>query len=87
MMIYFSFVKSLYTFFSSSTWNVLTDELSKYNKTLKRLSKTRFSVHAHDVIEALALGYENMKSALDKITNDNQETHSTRSEAACGTLY
>jgi len=81
---FFGFVQELYTFFSASThrWSVLIDRLGPKGLTIKPLSETRWSARA-DAVKALCAGYDEVKSALQKIGSDDQQNGTTRHEANC----
>jgi len=81
---FFGFIQKLYTFFSASThrWAVLTKHLEQTDGalTLKSLSDTRWSARA-DATKAVLIGYADIKSALEDISEDVQQNGGTRNEA------
>ena len=79
---FFDFVQSLYVFFSASThrWSLLQAELASHNLlVVKRLSDTRWSVHA-DAVAALINGYTVIAALLDRISVNPDENAKTRAE-------
>lgn len=81
---FFYFLEKLYVFFTNSThrWQVLTDALkaSDASLTLKRVTTTRWSCRA-DATKALKLGYHQIMSALEQISDDIEEKACIRCEA------
>lgn len=80
---FFYFVQSLYVFFSSSTsrWRILLDSLTGKKKVVKALSTTRWSARA-DAVTALYDNYAEIKSALQKIEDDDDQTAETKVKAS-----
>lgn len=78
----FFFVQSIYNFFAASTtrWEILKRRLSVKCKVPKTLSNTRWSARAESV-NALVLGYDYFKQALNDISIDLTQKLSTRVEA------
>lgn len=85
---YFDFVQKIYTFFSGSThrWQILKQILdskttgNKQQKTVKKLSDTRWSARA-DAVLALKENYNEIKNALLKISISSDDKPSTKHEA------
>lgn len=83
----FSFIQSLFNFFSRSPsrWQILTNNLkpneSNRIETLKSLSDTRWSAHA-SAAKAVYINYENILQSLHGISEDDTQNLSTRSEAS-----
>ena len=74
-MLFFYFLQKLYTFFSASTylWRVLSKNLKeKKLNVIKNLSETRWSMRS-DAVDALNSGYEEIRSALREISEDNHQ--------------
>ena len=85
---YFSFLQSLYNFFSSSVrrWDLLLKGLNITNEenrmlTLKTLSDTRWSSHA-EAVKAVKLSYDNILNLLDQIISETED-NKIKSEAKC----
>ena len=69
-------------FFSASThrWSLLESELKSHDVfVVKRLSDTKWSAHA-DTVYALVKGYSAISCLLGKISGDDSENATTRSE-------
>jgi hypothetical protein len=81
---FFGFIQKLYTFFYASThrWAVLTKHLEQTDGalTLKSLSDTRWSARAN-ATKAVLIGYADIKSALEDISEDVQQNGGTKNEA------
>ena len=80
----FSFLQSIYNFFSASThrWDVLKSHLKTDSKSVpKSLSQTRWFARA-DACIALKEGYRLFQKALQEISNDATQRPTTRSEAS-----
>ncbi|KAL4089691.1 hypothetical protein QTP88_024681 [Uroleucon formosanum] len=75
--IFFNFIQSIYTFFSSSThrWNLL-----KVKSTLKNLSETRWSAR-EDARKALNQNWDSVKQSLCDISENINEKSITQNEA------
>lgn len=80
-ILFFDFVQRLYSFFAASThrWHVLTTSLGD-KLVVKRLSDTRWSSR-HDATRALNVGFSNIVSALEVITNDETQDEVVKCEA------
>lgn len=81
---FFDFLEKLYVFFTNSThrYQVLTDALKAADValTVKRVTTTRWSCRA-DATKALKLGYHQIKTALEQISDDVEEKACVRCEA------
>jgi len=75
--IFFNFIQSIYTFFSSSThrWNLL-----KVKSTLKNLSETRWSAR-EDACKAINQNWDSVKQSLCDISENINEKSITQNEA------
>lgn len=80
--LFFTFVQSLYNFFSASTqrWNVLINNNSANMKTLKSLSATRWSARK-DAVQCLCEGYDQIKVSLEVFQNSEEEKQEVRQTA------
>ncbi|KAB0803204.1 hypothetical protein PPYR_00174 [Photinus pyralis] len=84
--IYFENVQSLYNFFSVSTyrWSILQKNLATSNNpkltVVKRLCDTRWSARA-DAIKSIALGFDQIKMALQELDDDSKQKRCTAVEA------
>jgi hypothetical protein len=78
---YFSFVQTLYTFFSASThrWQKLLSSISG-KKVVKAISATRWSARA-DAVLALKESYSEILDALISIINNTEQTAETKVKA------
>ena len=83
---FFTFVQSLFNFFSKSTsrWQIISEGLQANEKgcieTLKSLSDTRWSAHS-DVTKALCLNYASIQLSLRLLAADTRQTLTTQNEA------
>lgn len=80
---FFSYLNKVFTFFSASTkrWSVL---LKHSDRTLKKLSETRWNAHANS-LKVVVSNYESIISALLEICEDNELIYNqeTRLSAKC----
>lgn len=77
---FFSFIQSVYKFFSASTnrWSILLSALTgRRKKVIKPLSSTRWSARA-DAVTALKENYKSIQSALELIMEDNDQSPDTK---------
>jgi hypothetical protein len=80
---FFGFVQTLYNFFSASTyrWKMLKNSLPRGSLVVKSLSGTRWSARA-DATKALFDHFQEISSALIRISADDNQSTDTRTEAA-----
>ena len=78
VIMYFDFVQNLYNFFSSLPyrWEIMVLHLGSCLKVVKQLSRTRWLAHA-DAVSALCEGYEEIRSSLDYLGEENHESSET----------
>ncbi|XP_068245391.1 zinc finger MYM-type protein 1-like [Palaemon carinicauda] len=78
---FFGLLQALFNFFSASThrWSILKSTI--HGDVIKSLSTTRWSAQ-HDATHALKDSFAEIRSALIQIAEDEDQTATTRSEAA-----
>uniref|UniRef100_H2ZWU3 Uncharacterized protein n=1 Tax=Latimeria chalumnae TaxID=7897 RepID=H2ZWU3_LATCH len=79
---YFGFIQSVYVFLSVSTyqWDTLTNCYQQKQLTAKCLSSTRWSACA-DATRAVRAGYQEIKEALMKLSQDESQKPIARNDA------
>ncbi|XP_046742929.1 zinc finger MYM-type protein 1-like [Diprion similis] len=84
MTSYFSYLQRLYTFYSASPyrWQNLVSVLGPEHKVMKAPSTTRWSARA-DAVKAFSKGYNQVRIALDALSNNERQSSETRHEAKC----